>query len=189
MNNPKVWAVLGAMDGLGSAAIKYLVTSRQIVIAFVNKDFPGNTLFDKEPENLYIIPLEAVSEKKIKNALTALISKYGAIDFIINNSNYKLFNDSIAMTSEEIESVISTDVSITITLLKAIIPYLRKEPKGSLINIPPQLCLAIVADKTAAERLACAMEYFLKTLQVELMDLDCNLSFLQPGERFANFAM
>ena len=189
MNNPKVWAVLGAMDGLGNAAIKYLVANKQIVIAFIKHDIPANLPFDQATKNFYRIPVESFLGINLKNALKDVITTYGAIDFIINNSNYGLFDGPVRKTSGEIQSSIHTDISVTIKLIKAIIPYLRKEPRGSLINIPPQLCLATVPDKTDAELLTFAMESFLKTLEAELQLLDCGLSFLRPGERLANFTI
>jgi len=35
MNNSKVWLVIGAGDGLGAVAVKYLVAKKQIVVALI----------------------------------------------------------------------------------------------------------------------------------------------------------
>lgn len=187
MNNSKVWVVLGAMDGLGNAAIKYLIANNQIVIAFIKEGLPKNTSMDISTKNLYMVFVESFATISLADALRAVISTHGSIDFIINNSNYKLFNNAVSKTAVELQSDISADISVTTRLIESFIPYLHQEPKGSLINLPPQLCLAVVPDKADAERLAFAMELFLNTLQTALEVFECRLSFLKPGDRFADF--
>lgn len=187
MKNPKIWAVLGATDGLGNAAIKYLIANDQIVIAFITDYDPANKLFEKIPDNLHLVRVKYPSKINTNSELAELMLRYGAIDFVINNSNYKLFNDSQSKSSRQIHKDVSKSVSDTAELIKAIIPYLRKLPKGNVINIPPQLCLAMIPDRENAKSLSAAMDLFLEKLHNQLREMDFGLTFLQPGERFTNF--
>jgi hypothetical protein len=152
MENPKVWLVLGAEEGLGRSAVRYLVASKQMVLTI-------------DPQ---ITPLEMAID---------MAARCGAVDFIINNSNYGLFSQK--------QPDITGSIATTMALLKGLTPYLRREPKGSIINIPPQLCLATLADPLEGDKLLQAMELFLNQLHRELLTLDCHLRFLEPGERLA----
>lgn len=100
--------------------------------------------------------------------------RYGPLDFIINNSNYDLLSKSSLNIGDQIEA--------TMTLLRGLKPYLRRQPPGSIINLPPQLCLVNLSGQGAAASLK-AMNMFLTGLRAELSSLNCGLHFLEPGER------
>ncbi len=172
MKSTKLWVVLGAADGLGFAAVKYLVSTDQVVIAFTNQQSSQQPFFQHPPANLQVIDTDLSRIIPIKKALKTATASYGAIDHIINNADYNLFTDS--------KITIPTNNTPTFKLIKALLPFLHKGPKGSLINLPPQLCLATIPDKNHADRLSSAMETYLENWHKELQDLDCRLTFLQP---------
>ena len=95
------------------------------------------------------------------------------LDFMINNSNYHLFSKG---TPD-----IDTNVSTTMALLHTALPYLK--PDGTIINIPPQLCLATVEDPVQKQQLQWEMDSFLSGLRRELQGLNRKLYFIEPGER------
>jgi len=183
MNNSKVWLVIGAGDGLGATAIKYLVAKKQIVVALIINYDALPEFYDHEPENLYTINMDAFDILAIKEILGKIVTQYGWIDFIINNSNYQLFNRLKDEEYTRIKEEIPANISATIRMIKTLLPYLNKEPMGHIINVPPELCLATVPGRSDAELLSLSMDLFLKNLHNELQNLDCKLSFLNPGER------
>ena len=136
MIDPKAWLILGAADGLGPAAMKYLRANKQVV--WPDTEFTS-----------------------------------GPLDFIINNSNYHLFSKG----APDIEP----SVSATTALLRTALPKLK--PGGTIINIPPQLCLATLEDPVQKQQLQRDMDLFLTALRRELQSLDCRLCFIEPGER------
>ena len=183
MNNSKVWLVIGASDGLGAAAIKYLVAKKQIVVALVINDSALEQFYDHEPENLHTINIEVFNIITIEETLENITAKYGWINYIINNSNYQFFNRLKHKKFSQIKEEISANISATIGMIKSLLPFLNKEPIGHIINIPPQLCLATLPGRSNAELLTLSIDLFLKNLHDELLSLDCKLSFLKPGER------
>jgi NADP-dependent 3-hydroxy acid dehydrogenase YdfG len=183
MNNSKVWLVIGAGEGLGAAATKYLVAKKQIVVALIISDCALDQFYDREPENLHTIIIEAFNIITIEETLENITAKYGWIDFIINNSNYQFFNRLKYEKYTQIKEEISANISTTIGMIKTLLPYLNKEPVGHIINIPPQLCFTTLPRWSNAGLLSLSMDLFLKNLHNELLNLDCRLSFLKPGER------
>jgi short-subunit dehydrogenase len=183
MDNSRVWLVIGASGGLGAAATKYLVSKKQIVIALIIDDSALGQFYDHEPENLHAINVEVFNIITIKETLENITAKYGWIDFIINNSNYQFFIRLKYKEHSQIKEDIFLSISATIEMIKTLFPYLNKEPMGRIINIPPELCLATLPDGSNAELLTLSMDLFLKNLHDELLNLDCKLSFLKPGER------
>ncbi|WP_158798791.1 SDR family NAD(P)-dependent oxidoreductase [Pedobacter sp. L105] len=185
MKRSKVWVVLGAAEGLGYAAVKYLTANRQTVIAVA--DTCNAIFFDCCSEHLYLIHPDISDKVELTAAFKTAGINYGSIDYIINNGNYRLFHNAQLKTDQEVEKTIQSGAISTIDLITGMLPYLRKKPQGNIINIPPQLCLASVPDPLIALNLAAAMELFLKRLHQGLQTLDCGLKFLEPGERLTGF--
>lgn len=79
MNNPKIWLVLGATEGLGPAAVSYLLTNNQLVI-----------------------PVDTSLQLPLADEIPHLTYPYGPLDFIINNSNYNLFNKDLPDIDEKV---------------------------------------------------------------------------------------
>src|ERR1700686_305361 len=117
MNNSKVWLVMGAGDGLGAVAVKYLVAKKQIVVALIINDGAIHPLYDHEPENLHTITMDAFSIKAIKETLEDITARYGWIDFIINNANYQLFNRLKFEECTQIKVEIPANISATIGMI------------------------------------------------------------------------
>ena len=187
MNNSKVWLVIGAGDGLGAVAVKYLVAKKQIVVALIIHDDATDLLYDHKPENLHTIVMEAFSINAIEETLKEITAKYGWIDFIINNANYQFFNRLNDKEYVQIKDEIPANISATIGMIKTLLPYLNREPMGRIINVPPQFCLAMLPDGSDAELLSLFMELFLRNLYSELSNLDCKISFLNPDERLQEY--
>jgi short-subunit dehydrogenase len=187
MSNSRVWLVIGAGEGLGATAVKYLVAKKQIVVALIINDGTFHPLYEHEPENLHTIHIEAFNIIAIKEILENITAKYGWINFIINNSNDQLFNRLKDKEYTQIKEEIPANISATIGMIKTLLPYLNQEPMGHIINIPPQFSLATLPDGSDAELLSLSMDLFLKNLHNELLNLDCRLSFLNPGERLQEY--
>ncbi|XZF14114.1 hypothetical protein ACTHGU_20240 [Chitinophagaceae bacterium MMS25-I14] len=152
MNNPKVWLILGATEGLGPAAISYLLANNQLVI-----------------------PVDTSERLPFSEEMAGFAAHYGPLDFVINNSNYNLFHDC---TPD-----ITGCVAMTVDVLRVLAYFLQREPRGSIINMPPQLCLATISDPVHGRLLSEQMDTFLSALRLKLETLDCGLHFLEPGER------
>jgi short-subunit dehydrogenase involved in D-alanine esterification of teichoic acids len=188
MKHLKVWAVLGEDAGLGLAAVKYLISKDQIVIALSEGASP-HPFFEEPLANLFLIDISKVGMPAVNNILQSIGAQYGAIDFIINNGNYNIFRDAQTMTVKEVQWAITKEIDRSIEMIQILLPYLSRDPKGRLINVPPQLCLVSVADRKVADNLGAAMELFLGALQIKLQALDCTLIFLKPNDRLTDLSI
>jgi short-subunit dehydrogenase len=189
MKNPKVWVIVGATDGLGPAAVRYLVSKKQRVIALLINDNGMSPFYEDVPGNLQVVHIDTSDLQSLRETIAIAAGKHGLVDFIINNSNYRLFNGAGYKECAQLQNGIVASITETTALLKELLPYLHKYPQGSIINIPPQLCLATIKDKSNADRVSSEMGTFLKALHKELQSLNCPLTFLEPGERLTDFSV
>ncbi|MEO3408497.1 hypothetical protein AAFN85_31575 [Mucilaginibacter sp. CAU 1740] len=122
-----------------------------------------------------VIAIDIDDDGSIAEDVYRVADHYGPLDFIINNSNYHLLSKAVLDINDHIES--------TMSLLRGLKPYIRRQPPGSIINLPPQLCLINMPGEEAAAKSLQNLDTFLTGLKAELRSLDCGLHFLEPGER------
>lgn len=126
-----------------------------------------------------VISFELGNGNVIPEDIYRVANCYGPLDFIINNSNYYLLS--------EIDLNISSQVETTATLLRGLAPYLRHQPPGSIINLPPQFCSTNIVEREASAKSLKNLNWFLACLKNELCRLNCGVHFIEPGERFMQF--
>lgn len=139
MKSEKNWLVTGASFGLGLAAVKYLLSRNQIVIALVTDDKSFNAELIAN-HLLEVIILDQVSEVEVIRICEKIGTKYGLMDKLINNAGATQF------------------------LIRRLLPLMQKD--GHIIDLSPGCGPASIADATTqyAAQYQCGLseEIFLK---------------------------
>jgi NAD(P)-dependent dehydrogenase (short-subunit alcohol dehydrogenase family) len=131
----KVWYITGASKGLGLALIKKLLkeghqvaaTSRTLpaLVEAVGKDHPD------------FLPLEVdlSSEPSVAASISAANDRFGRIDVVVNNAGYGIGGTIEELSMEEIRQNFEVNVFGTILVIQKVMPYLRAQGSGHIINI------------------------------------------------------
>src|ERR1700748_3455533 len=114
MNDSKVWLILGAENGLGAAAVKYLTVKKQIVIALVVNETACITLLKGSSANLHVIGIKHADTSGLKSEIGILTHQHGSINTIINNLDCQLFNQLRPECSSYSESGIENCINETL---------------------------------------------------------------------------
>jgi hypothetical protein len=110
MKRNKIWAVLGASEGLGPATIDYLLSRDQVVLVLAQDD-PG----------------------ELCDSLEAFTNRYGLIDILIDNLAYGLIDELHLSPNAKLEARIEKNLAI----IKSILPYMTPGPDGRIVGMPP----------------------------------------------------
>ena len=70
-----------------------------------------------------------------KLAVTELIERMGGVDAIINNAGLVIRKDVFTISAEEWTNLIDTNVTGVFHTTRAVVPYLREQGSGHVINI------------------------------------------------------
>ena len=124
----KVVFISGASSGLGNA----------LAINLHNQGF--KVFGTSRNPNKYDFPFEMVAmdleqPKSIASAVEAVIAQTGRIDILINNAGIGLAGPLEHQQLESMDKVWNTNVSGVIWLTKTIVPYMRKQGGGKILNI------------------------------------------------------
>lgn len=135
MSNQKVWFITGASKGLGLLLAQMLLSKGEKVIATSRNVDALEKSISKNNENFLPLKVDITSDKEVKMAIEKSIEKFGRIDVVVNNAGYSLVGSMEEMTDEEFRSTIDVNLFGTVNVIRNVIPYLRKQKSGHVINI------------------------------------------------------
>ena len=82
------------------------------------------------------MPLDLSNDESITALADAVAEKFGRIDILVNNAVDRSNLTSLdGATREKLQASMSTNLNGQILLSQAVIPYMKKQGKGSIINI------------------------------------------------------
>ena len=129
----KVAVVTGGAQGFGLAIAKrFLVSGAQVVIW----DIDEKILLSVEEKNITKIIVDVTNFKKIEEATKETLSLFGRIDILVNNAgiagpSYTTWEYPL----EEWQKIIDIDLSGVFYCCKSIVPVMKKNNYGRIINI------------------------------------------------------
>lgn len=122
--------ITGASDGLGKATAKELKEHELILIS---KDETKLKELASELNCKYY-----VCDLKNYNEIEEVVSKIDDVDILINNAGIWLAGDLEENTFEQISNCIDVNTKAPIYMTKAVLPIMRKNKKGLIINVCSQ---------------------------------------------------
>lgn len=180
-NNQKVVLITGASSGMGRATVLYL--AKQGFIVYAGTRTPQK-LFDIQSENIRPIKLDITDLLSIEESLCYI----GKIDVLINNAGYGLVSTVEDVTEEEMFSQFNVNVFGIMRMCKAVIPKMRYQHYGVIINISSFLGKIGLPLLTFYNASKYAVEGITDSLRYELGDFNIRVHSIIPGFFDTNFA-
>jgi len=161
----KVWFITGAGSGIGAATARAVVKAGDRVVATGrNLNKVRKALGDIAGESVAFVALDVTSEAQAKAAVEEAVDAFGRIDVLVNSAGYSLLGNFEELTTEEIQSLMETNFYGVMFVMRAVLPVMRKQQSGRIINISSlagvigfKHCGAYSAAKFAVEGLSQAV--------------------------------
>lgn len=182
----KVVFITGSSSGIGlETALRFYKEGWQVVATMRNPDKRDTPLH--KLENIDLLHVDVCDEDSGKAAVDVTISKYGHIDVLVNNAGYELMGALENLEMDAIRKQFDTNVIGLIAMSKLVIPYMRQEKKGTIINIASiggQITFPIMSMYHGTKH---AVEGISKSMAYELKDQGIKVRIIQPGLIKTNF--
>ncbi|WP_367868517.1 oxidoreductase [Pedobacter sp. WC2423] len=131
----KVWFITGSSRGLGRNLAESVLASGANVVATARNPEQLNDLLAKYPDQLYPVKLDVTDQEQINQAVKAAIGHFGHIDVLVNNACFGITGAAEAFTDQEVRSQLETNLNAPIAITRAILPYMRKQRSGRILQI------------------------------------------------------
>ena len=129
----KVIVLTGASSGIGYSLLKYFISEGAIVYAISRNE---RELTEKDKQECNFELLDISDEVNVEEFTKAVLQKENRVDILINNAgvahNLALIEE---MNLEMFNSIIRDNVMPTFNMMKYILPIMKKNNSGTVINI------------------------------------------------------
>ena len=173
----KVILITGASGGMGSALAE-LFSAENVLLAL-----QYNTNVIKIPESNAIAHFQAnlTSEPEVEKLVSDVISKFGRIDVLINNAGISKSSMSWKTDIETWRETMAINLDAPFFLSKHVIPGLRNQKSGRIINISSVVAQTGFIGTSAYAASKAGLIGLTKTLSKELSSSGITVNALALG--------
>ena len=129
----KVVVLTGASSGIGYSLLKYFISEGAIVYAISRNE---RELTEKDKQECNFKLLDISDEVNVEEYTNSVLQKENGVDILINNAgvahNLALIEE---MNLEMFNSIIKDNLMPTFNMMKYILPIMKKNNSGTVINI------------------------------------------------------
>ncbi|RZM21899.1 MAG: SDR family NAD(P)-dependent oxidoreductase [Pedobacter sp.] len=186
MKKQKTWLITGASRGFGLDITKKVLDSGDRVIATVRKNAKGLEEY-QDHKDLYIIEMDVTDETQVKKAVRRGITYFLGIDVVVNNAGYGLLAAIEEGTDAEVKRNYEVNVFGTLNVIRAVLPFMRKQRSGHIINISSLGGLGASIGWGLYGSTKFAIEGITESLALELAPLGIKATVVAPGFFRTNF--
>ncbi|MGB7268629.1 MAG: SDR family oxidoreductase [Albidovulum sp.] len=181
----KTILITGASSGIGEATARHFQAQGWNVIATMRDPSKGSALGGLD--NLLVTRLDVTDAASIPKAVAAGIDRFGKIDVLLNNAGYGAYGALEAFTMERIRRQFDTNVIGLLEVTKAVLPHMRANRSGTIINISSIGGQITFPLGTLYHGTKFAVEGLSEALHFELEPLGIRVRIVEPGMIKTNF--
>lgn len=144
----KVAIVTGASSGLGADAARAYAASGANVALFARRKDRLDALaaeIQKSGHDALAVVCDVTNESSIQKAIELVINRWKKIDILLNNAGIAVSGTVEQLSESDWDKEMAVNVKGYYLMAKHVIPYMRKQKYGKVINISS--VNAVVADK------------------------------------------
>jgi len=176
----KVWFITGASRGFGLELAQAALARGDRVVATARKPEAVVAALGSD-ENLLSLGLDVTDEAQAFAAAEAAIARFGRIDVLVNNAGYGLLGAVEESSAQEVERQFATNVFGVLHVTRAVLPHMRRERRGHVINISSIGGYAAYAGWGVYGATKFAVEGLTEALAAELAPLGVRATVVEPG--------
>lgn len=176
----KTWFITGASRGFG-ARIAELALERGDNVVATARNAASITEKLGERKNFLAAPLDVTNEEQGRQAVESAVKRFGRIDVLLNNAGFGLLGAVEEASSEEVERVYRTNVFGLLTVTRAVLPQMRKQKSGRILNISSIGGYQASAGFGVYCSTKFAVEGLSEALHAELLPLGIFVTVIEPG--------
>ncbi|MBA2266732.1 MAG: SDR family oxidoreductase [Nitrosopumilus sp.] len=182
--NSKVALVTGSSTGIGFETCLALARSGFVTCATLrDKKKSGNLEKIARNENLQIkvFDMDVDKDNSVYDTIEKIITEFGKINVLVNNAGYGLFGALEDFSMDEIKNQFETNVFGVIRVIRGVLPTMRQQKSGIIINISSLSGLAGIPTQSAYCATKFAVEGLSEALSFELEPFGIKLILIEPG--------
>ena len=174
--------ITGGAGGIGLEIVHYFEKKNFNVIILdktLKKDFKKN--YKKIKKNIFYFEVDLLEIKKTEKKIQQIISKFKTIDILINCAGIQYISKIENFPTNEWRKVIDINLTSSFITSKNIIPVMKKNNSGRIINISSVHGLVASENKSAYVASKHGLIGLTKAIALELSKTKITCNAISPG--------
>lgn len=177
--NPKVAIVTGASSGIGRYTAEALRDAGCIVYDFSRRNIPCG--------GINHIKTDITDEENVISSVKKVFDKEKRIDILVNSAGFGISGAVEFTKSDDVRSQFDVNFFGTDNVCRAVIPYMRKNKGGRIVNISSVAAVAHIPFQTYYSATKAAIESYSFALANEVKPFGISVTAIQPGDICTEF--
>ncbi len=174
--------ITGGAGGIGLEIVHYFEKKNFNIIILdktLKKDFKKN--YKKIKKNIFYFETDLLEIKKTEKKIQQIISKFKTIDILINCAGIQYISEIENFPTNEWRKVIDINLTSSFITSKNIIPVMKKNNSGRIINISSVHGLVASENKSAYVASKHGLIGLTKAIALELSKTKITCNAISPG--------
>jgi NAD(P)-dependent dehydrogenase (short-subunit alcohol dehydrogenase family) len=184
----KTWFITGASSGFGRQLTELLLERGDRVAATVRKPDALRDLATKYGERLWVGILDVTDSSAVRDIVSKAFAEFKRIDVVVSNAGYALFGAAEEVADAQIERQIDTNLVGSISFARAVIPQLRQQGGGRIIQISSSVGQSAYPTMGVYAATKWGIEGFYEGTIPEIAPFGIEVTLVEPGASRTNFA-
>jgi NAD(P)-dependent dehydrogenase (short-subunit alcohol dehydrogenase family) len=178
----KVILITGVSSGIGKACAEYLSGKYDKVYGTTRRE-PGGT------EKYKVMQMDVRDPEAVQRVIKTIVEKEGRIDVLVNNAGIGHGGAIENYSEEEMNQEISVNFFGKVRMIKAVLPYMRSQHNGLIINVSSIGGLMGLPFQGFYSASKFAIEGLSESLRLELKPFGINVVQINPGDFKTGFTI
>ncbi|SJZ65748.1 Short-chain dehydrogenase [Chitinophaga eiseniae] len=182
MQTSKVWYITGASQGLGLSLVKQLLHAGYRVAATSRNAGllqEATGIIDKT--RFLPLTVNLTNPDSIDDSIRQTIAAFGRIDVVVNNAGYGMAGTVEEAREQDIRDIININVVAAIEVTKRILPLLREQRDGYIINIGSVAGFAGAPGWAVYSATKAALAAFSEVLALDVAEFGIRVTVIEPA--------
>jgi NAD(P)-dependent dehydrogenase (short-subunit alcohol dehydrogenase family) len=186
-DNP-VWLITGCSTGFGRELAKLVLSRGWRAVITARDPSKVANIAEGHDDRALVLPLDVTRRAQIDEVIAQAKQKFGRIDALVNNAGYGYLAAIEEGEDEAVRAMFETNVFGLIDMTKAVLPVMRKQCSGLIVNVSSIGGITSFAATGYYHGTKYAVEGLSESLATEVKPLGIDVLIVEPGPFRTNWA-
>ena len=129
------WFITGASRGMGRELTEQALARGDRVAATLRTPSQLDDLVAVHGHRLWVRQLDVTDTMQMGRVFEEAFTDHERIDVVVSNAGFGVFGAAEDVTNDQVEQMIATNLTAAIHLARLVVPYLRRQGGGRLIQV------------------------------------------------------
>ncbi len=183
-----VWLITGCSTGFGRELAKLVLARGWRAVVTARNPAQVADIAEGHGDRALVLPLDVTRREQIDDVVARAHQHFGRIDALVNNAGYGYLAAIEEGDDKEVRAMFETNVFGLVDMTKAVLPVMRAQGNGLVVNVSSIGGLASFAATGYYHGTKYAVEGISESLAVEVKPLGIGVLIVEPGPFRTNWA-